>query len=72
MTQVKFYLSSNRLHQLFLRYSNSKDFQQTVICLLCSIEFLKIKSNPHYATSNQQSITVAEMVQAETTIVRVA
>ena len=31
-----------------------------------------MKSNPHYATPNQQSITVAEMIRAERAIVRVA
>ena len=31
-----------------------------------------MKSNPHYAAPNQQSITVAEMIRAERAIVRVA
>ena len=36
------------------------------------VEFLKMKSNPRYATPNQHSITVAEMIRAERAIVRVA
>ena len=35
-------------------------------------QILKIKSNPHYATPNQQSITVAGMIRTERAIVRVA
>ena len=62
MTQLKFSQSSDCLHRLFRRYSNFKDLQRTVIWLLRFIEFLKMKSNPHYATPNQQSITVAEMI----------
>ena len=72
MTQLKFPQSSDCLHRLFRRYSNFKDLQRTVIWLLRFIEFLKMKSNPHYATPSQQSITVAEMIRAERAIVRVA
>ena len=72
MTQLKFPQNSACLHRLFRRYSNFKDLQRTVIWLLRFIEFLKMKSNPHYATPNQQSITVVEMIQAERAIVRVA
>ena len=71
-TQLKFSQRSDCLHRLFRRYSNFKNLQRTVMWLLRFIEFLKMKTNPHYATPNQQSITVAEMIRAERAIVRVA
>ena len=61
---------SNCLHRLFQRYSCFKDLQRTVVWLLRYIKFLRWKCNPQLLPPCAGKITVAEMVQAETAIVK--